>query len=71
MEERKNEIKKELSSDKFEELIIKEPDFLGFQRMKTEKTLSMEKIFKVQKAQILKNKTDLETKTNYGTFYKK
>ncbi|MDV3834171.1 hypothetical protein CMU13_12650 [Elizabethkingia anophelis] len=64
LEERKNEIKKELSSDKFEELIIKEPDFLGFQRMKTEKTLiNMEKIFKAQKAQLLKNKTDLETKT--------
>lgn len=64
LEERKNEIKKELSSDKFEELIIKEPDFLGFQRMKTEKTLmNMEKIFKTQKAQLLKNKTDLETKT--------
>ncbi|MEG0915652.1 MAG: hypothetical protein RSF68_01415 [Myroides sp.] len=64
LEERKNEIKKELSSDKFEELIIKEPDFLGFQRMKTEKTLmNMEKIFKAQKAQLLKNKTDLEAKT--------
>ena len=64
LEERKNEIKKELSSDKFEELIIKEPDFLGFQRMKIEKTLmNMEKIFKVQKAQLLKNKTDLEAKT--------
>ncbi len=64
LEDRKNEIKKELSSDKFEELIIKEPDFLGFQRMKIEKTLmNMEKIFKAQKAQLLKNKTDLETKT--------
>ncbi len=64
LEERKNEIKKELSHEKFEELIIKEPDFLGFQRMKTEKTLmNMEKIFKAQKAQLLKNKTDLETKT--------
>ncbi len=64
LEERKNEIKKELSSKKFEELIIKEPDFLGFQRMKTEKTLmNMEKIFKAQKVQLLKNKTDLEAKT--------
>ena len=64
LEERKNEIKKELSSDKFEELIIKEPDFLGFQRMKTEKTLmNMEEIFKAQKAELLKNKTDLEAKT--------
>lgn|SRR5690606_33172922 len=64
LEERKNEIKKELSSNKFEELIIKEPDFLGFQRMKTEKTLmNMEKLFKIQKVQLLKNKTELETKT--------
>jgi len=64
LEERKNEIKKELSSEKFEELIIKEPDFLGFQRMKTEKTLmNLEKIFKAQKNQLLKNKADLETKT--------
>lgn len=64
LEERKNEIKKEISHVKFEELIVKEPDFLGFQRMKTEKTLmNMEKIFKAQKAQLLKNKTDLETKT--------
>ena len=64
LEERKNEIKKELSSEKFEELIVKESDFLGFQRMKTEKTLmNMEKIFKAQKAQLLKNKIELETKT--------
>ncbi len=64
LEERKNEIKKELSHEKFEELIIKEPDFLGFQRMKTEKTLAnMEKLYRVQKSQLLKNKNDLETKT--------
>ncbi|QCX52710.1 hypothetical protein [Elizabethkingia sp. JS20170427COW] len=64
LEERKKEIKKELSSDKFEELIIKEPDFLGFQRMKIEKTLAnMKKLYKAQKSQLLKNKTDLETKT--------
>lgn len=64
LEERKNEIKKELSSKKFEELIIKEPDFLGFQKMKTEKTLmNREKLFKAQKAQLLKNKTELESKT--------
>ena len=64
LEERKSEIKKEVSHEKFEELIIKEPDFLGFQRMKIEKTLmNMEKIFKAQKSQLLKNKTELETKT--------
>jgi len=64
LEERKSEIKEELSHEKFEELIIKEPDFLGFQRMKTEKTLAnMEKLYRVQKTQLLKNKTELETKT--------
>lgn len=64
LEERKSKIQAETNHEKFEELIIKEPDFLGFQRMKTEKTLmNMEKIFKAQKAQLLKNKTDLETKT--------
>src|SRR5690606_36610092 len=64
LEERRNEIKKELSSNKFEELIIKEPDFLGLQRMKTEKTLmNMEKLFKIQRVQLFKNKTELETKT--------
>lgn len=64
LEKRKSKIQTEISHEKFEELIIKEPDFLGFQRMKTEKTLmNMEKIFKAQKAQLLKNKTDLETKT--------
>lgn len=68
LEERKNEIKKELSSEKFEELIVKESDFLGFQRMKSEKTLmNMEKIFKAQKNKLLKNKTDLETKTKQIT----
>src|SRR5690606_30842116 len=64
LEERRSKIQTETNHEKFEELIIKEPDFLGFQRMKTEKTLmNMEKIFKVQKAQLLKNKTDLEAKT--------
>lgn len=64
LEERRSKIQTETNHEKFEELIIKEPDFLGFQRMKTEKTLmNMEKIFKAQKAQLLKNKTDLETKT--------
>src|SRR5690606_1002539 len=64
LEERKNEIKTETSHEKFEELIIKEPDFLGFQRMKTEKTLAnMEKLYRTQKSQLLNNKAELETKT--------
>src|SRR5690554_3127674 len=64
LEERKSKIQTEISHEKFEELIIKEPDFLGFQRMKTEKTLmNMEKLFKIQKSQLLKNKTELKAKT--------
>lgn len=64
LEERKSEIQTEISSKKFEELIIKEPDFLGFQRMKTEKTLmNMEKLFKTQKSQLLKDKTKLDTQS--------
>jgi len=68
LEERRSKIQTETNHEKFEELIIKEPDFLGFQRMKIEKTLmNMEKIFKIQKSQLLKNKTDLETKTKQIT----
>ncbi|MHA3046320.1 hypothetical protein JSO59_002965 [Riemerella anatipestifer] len=64
LEERKSKIQTETSHEKFEELIIKEPDFLGFRRMKTEKTLAnMEKLYRAQKFQLLKNKTELETKT--------
>ena len=64
LEERKSEIQTEISHEKFEELIIKEPDFLGFQRMKTEKTLmNMEKLFKTQKSQLLKDKTKLDTQS--------
>lgn len=64
LEERKSKIQTETSHEKFEGLIVKEPDFLGFQRMKTEKTLAnMEQLFKAQKTQLLKNKIELETKT--------
>ena len=62
--EQNNERKSEISPEKFEELIVKEPDFLGFQKMKTEKTLmNFEKVFKTQKSQLLKNKTELESKS--------
>ena len=39
LEERYNEMKSEIESKKEEDLIIKETDFLGFQRIKTEKTI--------------------------------
>jgi len=62
--EQNNERKSEISPEKFEELIVKEPDFLGFQKMKTEKTLmNFQKVFKTQKSQLLKNKTELESKS--------
>ena len=62
--EQNNERKSEISPEKFEELIVKEPDFLGFQKMKTEKTLmNFQKVFKAQKSQLLKNKTELKSKS--------
>jgi hypothetical protein len=62
--EQNSERKSEISPEKFEELIIKEPDFLGFQKMKTEKTLmNFRKYLKTQKYQLLKNKTELEFKS--------
>ena len=62
--EQNNERKSEISPEKFEELIVKEPDFLGFQKMKTDKTLmNFQKVFKTQKYQLLKNKTELESKS--------
>ncbi|MCT3942484.1 hypothetical protein HZP52_12960 [Elizabethkingia anophelis] len=64
LEERYNEMKSEIASKKFEELIVKEPDLLGFQRIKTDKTIeNYEKTFKVYNTKLLKNKTELEAKT--------
>lgn len=66
--EQNNERKSEISPEKFEELIVKEPDFLGFQKMKTDKTLmNFQKVFKTQKYQLLKNKTELESKSKQIT----
>ena len=68
LEERYNEMKFEIGSKKFEELIVKESDFLGFQKMKTEKTLmNFEKTFKIQKSQLLKNKSEIESKSKHIT----
>ena len=64
LEERYNQMKSEIASKKFEELIVKESDFLGFQRIKTDKTIeNYEKAFKVYNTKLLKNKSELETKT--------
>jgi len=58
------EIKTELSSTKSEDLIVMESDFLGFQHIKTDKTIeNYKKKIKIYNAQILKNKAELEAKT--------
>ena len=63
LEERYNEIKTELESKKSEELIVKESDFLGFQKIKTDKTIeNYKKAIKTNNIQLLKNKTELEFK---------
>lgn len=68
LEERYNQMKSEIASKKFEELIVKESDFLGFQRIKTDKTIeNYEKTFKVYNAELLKNKTELESKSKHIT----
>ena len=63
LEERYNEIKTELESKKSEDLIVKESDFLGFQKIKTDKTIeNYKKAIKTNNIQLLKNKTELEFK---------
>ena len=63
LEERYNEIKTELESKKSEDLIVKESDFLGFQKIKTDKTIeNYKKAIKTNNIQLLKNKTELESK---------
>ena len=64
LEEKIEELKTELSSTKSEDLIVKESNFLGFQHIKTDKTIeNYKKKIKIYNAQILKNKTELEAKT--------
>ena len=63
LEERYNEIKTELESKKSEDLIVKESDFFGFQKIKTDKTIeNYKKAIKTKSIQLLKNKTELESK---------
>jgi len=64
LEERFNTMKSEISSKKPEELIVKENDFLGFKKIKTDKTIAnYEKAFRIYKSTILKNKTELDSKS--------
>ena len=63
LEERYNEIKTELESKKSEDLIVKESDFFGFQKIKKDKTIeNYKKAIKTNNIQLLKNKTELESK---------
>ncbi|AZI39198.1 hypothetical protein [Epilithonimonas vandammei] len=64
LEEKYNEMKSEIKSKKPEELIVKESDFLGFQKIKIEKTVeNYKKALKVQNTKLVKNKTELESKS--------
>ena len=63
LEERYRKMQQELESKKFEELIVIESDFLGFQKIKTDKTIeNYKKAIKTNNIQLLKNKTELESK---------
>ncbi|WP_374461704.1 hypothetical protein [Chryseobacterium taeanense] len=63
LDEKINSFKSELSSKKFEDLIVKESDFLGFKKIKTNQTLeNYEKAFKTYNVQLSKNKQELEFK---------
>ena len=63
LEERYQEMQQEMESKKSEELIVKESDFLGFQKIKTDKTIeNYKKALKTNSIQLLKNKTELESK---------
>ncbi len=63
LEERYSQMQQEMESKKAEDLIIKETDFLGFQKIKTDKTIeNYKKALKTNNIQLLKNKTELESK---------
>lgn len=64
LEERFSTMKSEISSKKSEELIVKENDFLGFKKIKTDKTIAnYEKALRTYKSTILQNKTELDSKS--------
>jgi len=63
LEKRYSQMQQEMESKKSEELIVKESDFLGFQKIKTDKTIeNYKKAIKTNNIQLLKNKTELESK---------
>ena len=63
LDERYNEMKSEMEPKNAEDLIVIESDFLGFQKIKTDKTIeNYKKAIKTKSIQLLKNKTELESK---------
>lgn len=63
LEELYSQMQQEMESKRSEELIVKESDFLGFQKIKTDKTIeNYKKAIKTNNIQLLKNKTELESK---------
>ncbi|MFN3021356.1 hypothetical protein ACK1KB_10260 [Chryseobacterium sp. TY3] len=63
LEERYSQMQQEVESKKSEDLIVKESDFLGFQKIKTDKTIeNYKKAIKTNNIQLLKNKTELDSK---------
>ncbi|SHE78229.1 hypothetical protein SAMN02787100_0828 [Chryseobacterium sp. OV279] len=68
LEERYDLMKSEMGSKKSEELVVKENDFLGFKKIKTDKTIeNYDKAIRTYKSTILKNKTELESKSKQIT----
>ncbi|MCU7614846.1 hypothetical protein N0B16_10395 [Chryseobacterium sp. GMJ5] len=68
LEERYDLMKSEMGSKKSEELVVKENDFLGFKKIKTDKTIeNYEKAFRTYKSTILKNESELESKSKQIT----
>ncbi|SMO85133.1 hypothetical protein SAMN06265171_1099 [Chryseobacterium rhizoplanae] len=68
LEERYDVMKSGMISKKSEELVVKENDFLGFKRLNTEKTVAnYEKVFRIYRSTILKNKAELESKSKQIT----
>ncbi|MFC3159341.1 hypothetical protein SAMN05443633_103262 [Chryseobacterium arachidis] len=68
LDEKINGVKSELSSKKFEDLIVKESDFLGFKKIKTDLTLdNYEKAFKTYNIRLSKNEQELDLKNKLIT----
>ncbi|WP_445432422.1 hypothetical protein [Chryseobacterium indoltheticum] len=59
-----NEMRSEIGSRKFEDLIVKESDFLGFKRVQTDKTIeNYEKVFKSYNLKISSDKEALQSQS--------